>query len=406
MSSVTPSESPLHDEDPQLPLQEDTDKKDNATSSDLEKQDKGGTKGWKILDRLDSLFNWIAEMITEQSKVQMYSENLSALELSSYQEVIVKESVSEVIKTAERICESLEMMKKSFIDKADTGDAMSFIAKSIDPMIVHAKKLIQELKKNDNSSVDGQVSVLDKAVDTVVLYASFNDEIKLIRKIINEGVKFTKSAIERDIKHLLGYQLQRAHEIKDIDPRLGIQLEWELKRHLAPILELFHTKTDIVPELNGISEFFEWKKNIDEERANLMDLAYLSIESVMCRFGKSISSRFNEERGISEGEGLIYAPLLDINIEESAKWLDLLAELQNKVYLLQTEIEQNDYFEGGALHATEKYLGEMKQQANSLGEILTDNALIQNSLQDLLEKIKKVENFLREKQDQRFFGED
>ena len=138
--------------------------------------------------------------------------------------------IEKTVKNAAAIANSLSLLKERLL--VEFGQSShSFIAKAIDPMVQHAHKIIAELCPGGAAPESGiDSNVLGKAIEAVGLYAQFNDEKKLRKKIVHETVNATHRAIEKDCQILSNYQEYFLQTELSMDPesyRISLTLSLE-----------------------------------------------------------------------------------------------------------------------------------------------------------------------------------
>ena len=332
-----------------------------------------------LLKRFDVIFEWMSKLITEQAKLDMVQEKEAFLRS---RDISVQARIEDVLERAQKTCNDLELLKKSFLEREKSSDAAASIAKAIDPMITEAKNIVIQLSSPPSSGI--QENVLSRAVEVVDLYESFSDETKLIRKIIEGGVALTKNIVQKDIEYLLSYRPDRyQHIVLDLESQK--KLKKELEKELFPVLTRFEEQCAQVPEFDDLAHFLVWKRDVDAAREALHNKALPIIESVMHRlFEPQLKSGH-----IQEKSSIVSAAFKE-DMKEAVDQLDALLELESELLRLRDDL-QNEEFDEHEVSEKKKELTRIKQEIEELRYMESTHLLIQDALEGVFDAIQEID---------------
>ena len=244
------------------------------------------------------------------------------------------QQADEVIQTAERISKELEKVKGELIEKFGVIKVSSFIKNSIDPMIKKAQELINEIGTKGEESENFE-NVLTQAAEIVKHYERLSDATKLTEEIITEGKKNLDLIINKDVTSLKSYLFQECSDLSEsseFKQKIRQKLESEFARILSQLEEL--TLSREIPDFRDVEDFFDWTKKVVESRETLINHGFLTVEKIVELLGGKKKTLKLEE----EGEDYLFAPILSLSIENQAKELSDLTDLETKALSLQKEL--------------------------------------------------------------------
>ena len=320
-----------------------------------------------LFSELSRLFNDIAEVVTEQAKAQEGSKN--RLSLKDTHEIARYKRKEELLKNAETIANNLELFKEELAK--DFGIASyAFVAKFIDPMIEHALELIKEL--SSKSVAHSKLPKLyEQAVQSVELYSQFRDEKKLKRKIILDAIQSTKQAIEKDCEILAHYEHHAFQEMK-LDVAESAKFTTILEEKLKPIFLEFQLLKESEIDTFDLKEFFIWKSNIDEKRAALTELGFLTIDSIFTAKSSSKAlSEFDDDE-FSEDDWRVLS-VIEKNIINTSAQLASLTTLEEKAIKLFEILEDEAVFQAETFLEIEELLAEIKERARDFEKMSVEH---------------------------------
>ena len=195
-------------------------------------------------------------------------------------QVSLQRQIEQTVQNASVIASNLNLLRERLL--VEFGQtSQSFIARSIDPMVQHANKIIKELSSSDPGQPDSEVDdVLKGAIESVRLYAQFNDEKKLRKKIVSETVATTRSAMDKDCEILRNYELHFLQTELLLTPDRD-KVEQLLSEKLGIIFREFSKLRAIDCDSDDLRELFLWKSKIDSQRGALTELGLLTIDSIL-----------------------------------------------------------------------------------------------------------------------------
>ena len=193
----------------------------------------------------------------------------------------VQFQMEKTVQNAAAIAANLNLLKERLL--VEFGQSShSFIAKAIDPMVLHAQKIVEDLqgRKESQQDIHEDTTALKKAIDSVRLYNQFNDEKKLRKKIVHETVETVHHAIDKDCEILKNYEvyfLQNeillTHERDRVEGLLG--------NKLAPIFHEFDKLRQQDYQDDDLRKLFMWKSHIDMQRGALTELGLFTVDSLL-----------------------------------------------------------------------------------------------------------------------------
>lgn len=341
-----------------------------------------------LFSELSQLFSSIAKLITEDARAEQRMEGSQALK-SGREISHLKKTTGELLSNTQAIATNLQLFKEQLIQ--DFGSSSyAFINKSIDPMIQHASKIIQELYSKGDCR-DNFPVMYEKALQSVEFYSQFNDERKLRRKIITEAIQGTKQAIEKDCQ-ILKHYTQHSIEERKIDSKDA--LVEALDKKLAPIFQEFFKLEDAEIDTSDLREFFIWKSYVDERRNALTELGLLTIESLLAAKGLSADSGAKDfdERGEHSTLSVIEKSILDATDQLTA-----LTSLEERVLKLFERLESKEIFSERAIREIETLFSDLNFETKNFEEIAAGNSEFTIAFEGIMDCIKRAEALFNEK---------
>lgn len=330
-----------------------------------------------LFSELSRLFGAIAELVTEEAK----SPSLKGAHITH-----VHRKTKELLGNADRVAKGLQLFKEELI--RDFGSAShAFILKSIDPMIVDALRVIEELSLERKGIEQTASDIRVRAVQTAQLFSQFSDEKKLRRKIMAEAIRATQCAIEKDCQMLRHYQYHTLEEIS-VPQLTDIR---ELEKKLEPIFNEFAELALKRVATDDLRQFFMWKSHIDERRAVLVEIGLLTIDTAL---KKRVSIDSSEEE---REEGALYSEIEE-NMAENFKELSILNAIEERALKLFEILTSSTVFNQEMYFELEQLLEELKKEAKGFENHLH----LQHVFRTVLKQIEKTEHVLSSRQEADF----
>jgi len=241
--------------------------------------------------------------------------------------ISVQFQMAKTVENAAAIAASLNLLKERLLIEFGQS-SHSFIAKTIDPMVLHVKKIVEELTARQQlklDSIEGE-DALKKAIDSVSLYTQFSDEKKLRKKIVHETVQAVRRAIEKDCEILKNYELYfLQNEVVLTQDR--DQIEELLKRKLEAIFHEFAKLQQQEYQDDDLRKLFLWKSQIDMQRGALTELGLFTVDSIL-HHSTQIPTDTEEPTVISQQkimvEELVDKAQILLHLAESGAHFDLV----------------------------------------------------------------------------------
>lgn len=309
------------------------------------------------------------------------------LPLTALHDVSLRQQQSkEVVETAKKVCDDLEEVKKRL--SLEFGKkAVAFISKCIDPMIFHARELINDLSREQPK--EGSFSdLLAQAIESVELYSQFSDESRLKRKIVQDAQGFIRQSIEKDMEMVENYKQQAFDNSKSVDEERQ-EREKLVDRFLYPILAELKGMANSKVETDDLHAFFIWKTSVDDRRNALIELAFLTTDGIVKENGaKSTLEPEDELLEISD---------VDQKLQEYAYILSILSHLESQVAEYIGLLENLPQGDVETLLLIEQLLIDLKNDAFRFTSVPVDSIKIQNDFKLLRETIQKAETLVSER---------
>lgn len=346
-----------------------------------------------VLSRVGTFFGWLGELINEQARVDAQEKAIDPPLHIIHEIKLRQQKTSEVIDNAKIICKHLEEIKER-LSLEFGSSAGAFISKCIDPMILHANELICALEEPPAGNGDTLQNLLEQAIESVELYSQFSDESKLKRKIVQVAQSFIKQTIDKDLEVLANYK-HHAFEICSFSTEEKQTKEFQLDRHLYPIVSELMGMSESRLETDDLHAFLVWKTSVDDRRNSLLELGFLTIDAMLGGNEVATTIATNEDEGVVLEQP--FGELLKQQLEENSLAMSFLSTLEDRASDIFERIEGNAFTDKDSLDTVQQLLEYLKLDAERFEAISAHTKNVIDSFHRLREDLLKVETLLQSK---------
>ena len=318
---------PHHDQHKKQP--EDSGRHDHAPSGDNERgpshftEKSTGTSAQSLLERIRSMFSWIANQVTRES----HEDSLTTSKETARRRLMSLYSAPNLVQQAKNSVEKLELSKNALVQEHGPR-AQAFADRYIDPFFAPIKNLIQ-------AKQEGKIPEMPQdAVGSVEILAIAGDPARLRRKIYTSIKSKTQDVILEDIAFLLSYPNEAIGDAH-VAPEQHRALLRKIEDALQPILLELESLLSVDPPSSAFNDLFQWRVDIDTQRQRLHDLAMNIINEEIRRnspYWKTIEEDL-------EQKGDPFLEELEIFSSGSLNWPLSIFELEETAARLREALE-------------------------------------------------------------------
>lgn len=229
------------------------------------------TRSVSLLEKVRSLFSWIANRVTEEARVEESSVSGEA----SAKRLLSQYSFRDLMRKAKGAIAEVELAKQALLQQFGPR-AQAFVDRYVTPVIEPVVSYVQMGRQGDLSET------MRGAVGSVELLAMLHDELRLSRKIRESLEGKTREVILEDIAFILSYPTEAVEDAR-IPVARRRRILRRIEEALQPVLLDLEALLSVRPPSSELISLFQWRVGVDARRQRLHDGALQVIDEEIHR---------------------------------------------------------------------------------------------------------------------------